>query len=55
MSFEEGIPLTKVQQMKDQGIDLSRTAKLISEAFNFMIFEKGVVHADPHPGNMFVR
>jgi aarF domain-containing kinase len=55
MSYEQGIPLTRVQEMHEKGVDLKRTAKIISEAFNFMIFEKGVVHADPHPGNMFVR
>lgn len=55
MSFEEGIPLTKVTEMSEKGIDLKKTARIISEAFNYMIYEKGCVHADPHPGNMFVR
>jgi aarF domain-containing kinase len=28
---------------------------MISETFIYMIYEKGFVHSDPHPGNMFVR
>lgn len=30
-------------------------ARIISETFVYMIFEKGFVHSDPHPGNLFVR
>lgn len=36
-------------------MDLKRIAKVISESFVFMIFERGFVHSDPHPGNIFVR
>ena len=55
MSFERGIPATHVKEMHAQGIDLKKAAKIISEAFSFMIYEKGFVHSDPHPGNIFVR
>lgn len=55
MSFEEGIPVSHVKEMYSQGIDLKQLSKLISESFVYMIFEKGFVHSDPHPGNMFVR
>lgn len=55
MSFEEGIPATHVRKMHELGIDLKRTAFIISDAFNYMIYEKGFVHSDPHPGNIFVR
>jgi aarF domain-containing kinase len=34
---------------------LKRLSSLISESFIYMIFEKGFVHSDPHPGNLFVR
>ena len=30
-------------------------ARLVSEVFIYMIYEKGFVHSDPHPGNLFVR
>jgi predicted unusual protein kinase regulating ubiquinone biosynthesis (AarF/ABC1/UbiB family) len=55
MSFEQGIPVTHVKKMKEVGIDLKKLSKLISESFVHMIFKEGFVHADPHPGNLFVR
>ena len=55
MSFEEGIPVSHVKEMHDKGINLKKLSSLISESFIYMIYEKGFVHSDPHPGNMFVR
>lgn len=55
MSFENGIPVSHVKEMHQKGIDLKKLSRLISESFIYMIFEKGFVHSDPHPGNMFVR
>ena len=55
MSFEEGVSVTKVREMHEMGIDLKSVAKCISEAFVHMTYEKGFVHGDPHPGNMFIR
>ena len=55
MSFENGIPVSHVKEMHAAGIDLKRLSSVISETFIHMIFEKGFVHSDPHPGNMFVR
>ncbi len=55
MSFEQGVPVTHVKKMLEQGINLKELSNLISESFNHMIFKEGFVHADPHPGNLFVR
>ena len=55
MSFEQGISVGKVKEMHSQGINLKDVSKVISEAFNHMIYEKGFVHGDPHPGNMMAR
>lgn len=55
MSYEKGIPVTHVKEMYSQGINLKKLSHIISESFIHMIFEKGFVHSDPHPGNMFVR
>ena len=55
MSFEKGIPVTHVKEMYAANIDLKRLAKIISESFIYMILEKGFVHSDPHPGNLFAR
>jgi len=55
MSFEEGIPVSHVKEMHAEGYDLRRLAKIISETFIYMIYQKGFVHSDPHPGNLFAR
>ena len=55
MSFEEGMSVGKVKEMHSKGIPLKDVSKIISEAFNYMIYEKGFVHGDPHPGNMMAR
>ena len=55
MSFEPGLSLSKVREIRDQGIDLKAVTRVITEAFMEMTYEKGFVHGDPHPGNMFIR
>jgi aarF domain-containing kinase len=55
MTFEKGIPVSHVKEMLAQGINLKKLSSIISETFIYMIYEKGFVHSDPHPGNMFVR
>ena len=55
MSFETGISVAHVTELHAQGIDLKSLSRLISETFIHMIFKEGFVHADPHPGNLFVR
>ena len=46
MSFEPGIPVTSVKALDAEGIDLKKCSRLISEAFNHMIYEIGFVHCD---------
>lgn len=41
--------------MYNRGVNLRKLSSLISDTFTHMIFEKGFVHSDPHPGNLFVR
>jgi aarF domain-containing kinase len=55
MSFETGTPVTHVKDLHSQGVNLRQLARLISKSFLHMIFKEGFVHADPHPGNLFVR
>ena len=55
MSFEPGLTVSKVRELRDQGINLKVVAKVITEAFVEMTYKRGFVHGDPHPGNMFVR
>ena len=55
MSFEEGISVGKVQQLKDMKFNLNQIAETISFMFHYMTFVKGFSHADPHPGNILIR
>ena len=55
MSYETGFSVARVKEMHRQGFDLKHLAQLISEVFVHMIFKEGFIHADPHPGNLFVR
>lgn len=64
MDFVEGIPLSKAAaEMKDRGIGSnSVAAKLfgrrllsaLTDAYSSMIFGSGIIHGDPHPGNIFI-
>ena len=55
MSFEKGISVAHLREIRDAGIDLKKLSRIISNSFVRMIFEEGFVHSDPHPGNIFVR
>lgn len=54
MDFIEGYSITDVDRLKKDGIPLDIIAQTMAESFAKMIFEMGFVHADPHPGNIFV-
>jgi aarF domain-containing kinase len=55
MSFENGFAITDKERMKRENIDVNKVAKELAYCFSRSIFEFGFVHADPHPGNIFVR
>ncbi|MFZ5890818.1 MAG: ABC1 kinase family protein [Myxococcota bacterium] len=55
MSFEEGIKVTDLDSQRQHGIDPEAVARLLVEAYFVMLFDHGVFHADPHPGNFLVR
>ena len=55
MSFEAGIKVTDVVAQREQGVDPEAVARLLVEAYFVMLFDHGVFHADPHPGNFLVR
>ena len=55
MSYETGFSVARVKDMHEQGFDLKFLATLISQVFIHMIFKEGFIHADPPPGNLFVR
>ena len=54
MDYLDGIKISNVEAQRDAGIDTSRVAETLIDLFNTMILRKGMFHADPHPGNLFV-
>ena len=50
----EGTKLSKVEQLRNRGIDLEAIARRGANAYLTMIFDDGFFHADPHPGNLLV-
>ena len=55
MQFLDGIKVTDRAALIDAGIDPERVVQGLMSTFNRMILAFGFFHADPHPGNIFVR
>ena len=54
MSRMRGVGIADVRGIEAMGLRPSDVSELVSEVFSEMIFRFGVVHADPHPGNVMV-
>lgn len=50
-----GLKVTDVGQLDAAGINRHALAENVTRLYLRMIFEFGFFHADPHPGNLFVR
>lgn len=46
------IKITNVEQLHAAGVDVAPLARTLVDAFLAQIVEHGVVHCDPHPGNL---
>ncbi len=55
MEFLEGIKITDVDALQAASIDLQAVSRLVTAAYCEQLFLHGMFHADPHPGNLFVR
>jgi aarF domain-containing kinase len=55
MEFLEGIKITDLAAIDAAGIDRQAISRLLAESYFKQIFAHGFFHADPHPGNLFVR
>jgi predicted unusual protein kinase regulating ubiquinone biosynthesis (AarF/ABC1/UbiB family) len=55
MEFLEGIKITDIDALQAAGIDLQAVSRLVTGAYCEQLFLHGMFHADPHPGNLFVR
>eukprot|EP01065_Artemidia_motanka_P038221 TRINITY_DN47077_c0_g1_i1.p1 TRINITY_DN47077_c0_g1~~TRINITY_DN47077_c0_g1_i1.p1 ORF type:complete len:545 (+),score=70.90 TRINITY_DN47077_c0_g1_i1:69-1637(+) len=55
MSFEEGVPLHEPDVLAQTGLRRDDILSTVTRVFHDMVFKHGMVHADPHPGNLLVR
>lgn len=49
------VKITDIDGMKEAGVSPADVASILLEAYFQQIFKEGFFHADPHPGNLFVR
>lgn len=54
MQRMSGTPISQVEQLRSQGIDIKRLATAGVEIFFTQVFRDGFFHADMHPGNILV-
>ncbi|CAE7401971.1 Adck1 [Symbiodinium sp. CCMP2592] len=54
MVFIEGWKITDVDKMP-YGTDRETMARNLVHAFAVLVFQEGLIHGDPHPGNVFVE
>ena len=53
MEFVDGIPVDNLKAIKEAGMNPIDVGHLLNDCFCKQIFEKGIVHGDPHSGNIF--
>lgn len=54
MDYVDGIQIADVAAQRAAGVDTRQVAASLIDLYNTMILERGMFHADPHPGNLFV-
>ena len=55
MTFMEGIKITRIDEIKAEGVDLRKLAERLVKSFYKQVFVDRFFHADPHPGNFLVQ
>ncbi|HEX6709151.1 MAG TPA: AarF/UbiB family protein, partial [Rubrobacter sp.] len=55
MEYVEGVKITDVEALERAGIDRREVAWLLNDVYAEQMFSHGVLHADPHPGNLLVQ
>lgn len=54
MEFVDGIKVSRVAELQSAGMDLTAVTRRGARFILRQVFDLGVFHADPHPGNIFV-
>ncbi|CAF1930498.1 unnamed protein product [Rotaria magnacalcarata] len=55
MEYIDGIKISDTQKLHEANLPLDEVDTKLVEAMAFQIFHSGFVHADPHPGNVYIR
>lgn len=55
MELLEGVKISDTAQLRQRGFDLGNLAKTLVQATLRQVYLHGFFHADPHPGNVWVR
>jgi len=55
MSYIDGIKITDTAQLEKEGYDMGDISRKLADNYFKQIFEDGFFHADPHPGNIFIK
>lgn len=55
MEYIDGIPIDNLEKLKMQGYDINEIGMKLAENYVKQIVDDGLFHADPHPGNIFIR
>jgi ubiquinone biosynthesis protein len=54
MERMHGLPVSQVDNLRAQGVDIARLSRTGVEIFFMQVFRDGFFHADMHPGNILV-
>ncbi len=55
MEYMEGVKVTDRAALVENGIDPAALAKLLNDVYADQLFRRGILHADPHPGNLLAQ
>jgi predicted unusual protein kinase regulating ubiquinone biosynthesis (AarF/ABC1/UbiB family) len=55
MDLVKGVKITDKEALSRAGIEPREVAALLMDVYADQLFERGVLHADPHPGNILVQ
>jgi predicted unusual protein kinase regulating ubiquinone biosynthesis (AarF/ABC1/UbiB family) len=55
MAFVEGVRISDREALVSAGIDPGEVAETLNDVFADGLFRRGILHADPHPGNLLVQ
>jgi len=55
MDYIHGIKITDREALEEAGISLHEVARLLNDLYAEQMLHLGILHADPHPGNLLVQ